>query len=83
MANTLLSQVWQEAGTHASEVFVLQQLEMILTEAGKIPQRLQLGEVHVIDNGDGNALSSLVQVYPQMISQYLNAVEQILAIKLS
>ena len=83
MANTLLSQVWQEAGTHASEVFVLQQLEMILTEAGKIPQRLQLGDVSVIDNGDGNALSSLVQVYPQMISQYLKAVEQILAIKLS
>lgn len=83
MANTLLSQVWQEAGSHASEVFVLQQLEMILTEAGKIPQRLQLGEVNVIDNGDGNALSSLVQVYPQMISQYLNAVEQILDVKLS
>ena len=83
MSNTLLSQVWQESGSHASEVFVLQQLEMILTEAGKIPQRLQLGEVSVIDNGDGNALSSLVQVYPQMISQYLNAVEQILDIKLS
>lgn len=83
MANTLLSQVWQESGQQASEVFVLQQLEMILTEAGKIPQRLQLGEINVIDNGDGNALSSLVQVYPQMISQYLQTVEQILNIKLA
>lgn len=83
MANTLLSQVWQEAGSQASEVFVLQQLEMILNEAGKIPQRLQLGDINVIDNGDGNALSSLIQVYPQMISQYLTAVEQILNVKLA
>ncbi len=83
MANTLLSQVWQDAGNQASEVFVLQQLEMILNEAGKIPQRLQLGDINVIDNGDGNALSSLIQVYPQMISQYLTAVEQILNVKLA
>lgn len=83
MANTLLSQVWQDAGSHASEVFVLQQLEMILAEAGQIPQRLRLGEINVVDNGDGNAISSLVQVYPQMISQYLKAVEQILNVRLA
>jgi flotillin len=83
IANTLLSEVWQQAGANASEVFLVQQLETILQEASQIPKRLHLEEINVIDSGDGNSLSNLLQIYPQMISQYLKSVEQILNIPIT
>ena len=69
--NDLLSKVWQEMGTDASEVFLIQQLETILQEAIKIPHKLHLDNVNVVDNGDGKSLSTLVKVYPEIVGQFL------------
>ena len=63
-ASQLLVKVWQETGVDASELFLVQQLDMVLKEAGRIPSRLHLGEVSVIDNGDGKAIASLLNAYP-------------------
>jgi flotillin len=80
LVNNLLSQVWQETGTDASEVFLIQQLETILQEAVKIPRKLHLDSVSIVDNGDGKSLSTLVKVYPEIIGQFLNSVNQILGV---
>jgi flotillin len=53
LVNDMLSQVWQETGRDASELFLIQQIETVLREAVQIPGRLQLDKVNVIDNGDG------------------------------
>ena len=79
-ANEMLSQVWQETQVNASELFVIQQLETILKEAVEIPRRLQLNKVSVVDNGDGESLASLVKVYPQILTQYLESIHQTLGI---
>ncbi|QDZ39911.1 flotillin family protein [Euhalothece natronophila Z-M001] len=81
--NEMLAQVWQETGVDASELFLVQQMEMILKQATKVPHRLHLGEVSVIDNGDGKALASLSNAYPEMIRQFLQQSEETLGIKLS
>ena len=78
--NDLLSKVWQEMGTDASEVFLIQQLETILQEAIKIPHKLHLDNVNVVDNGDGKSLSTLVKVYPEIVGQFLNSINQILGV---
>jgi flotillin len=83
IVNELLSEVWKESGKQAAELFVLQQLDLILAEAGQIPKRIHLNQVNVIDNGDGSAVASLMNVYPQIISEYLRSVEQILGVKIS
>ncbi len=80
LVNDLLSQVWQETGSEASELFLIQQIEAVLKEAVQIPGRLQLDKVNVIDNGDGKAIASLVKVYPQIVGQFLNSVHQTLGI---
>lgn len=80
LVNDLLSQVWQETGTDASEVFLIQQLETILQEAIKVPRKLHLDKVNIVDNGDGKSLSTLVKVYPEIVGQFLNSVKQILGV---
>lgn len=80
LVNEMLSQVWQQTGTDASELFLIQQLETVLKEAVQIPGRLQLDKVSVVDNGDGKSLASLVKVYPEILCQFLESVNQTLGI---
>lgn len=80
LVNDMLSKVWQETGVDAAEVFLIQQIEMVLQEAAKIPTRLNLQQVSVIDNGDGKALASLINVYPEVVRQFLDRVDQTLGI---
>jgi len=82
-ASQLLVKVWQETGVDASELFLVQQLDMVLKEAGRIPSRLHLGEVSVIDNGDGKAIASLLNAYPEMVRQFLRQSEETLGIPLT
>lgn len=78
--NDMLADVWQEIGTDASQVFLIQQIETVLREAVKIPERLQLQQVNVVDNGDGKAVASLIHVYPQVVRQFLDSLHQTLGI---
>jgi len=80
--NEMLAQIWQETGVDASELFLVQQMEMILKQAANVPHRLHLGDVTVIDNGDGKALASLSNAYPEMIRQFLQQSEETLGITL-
>lgn len=78
--NDMLSQVWEKTGTDAAEVFLIQQIEMVLQKAAEIPNRVTLERVNVIDNGDGQSIASLVNAYPEMVRQFLERVDQTLGI---
>lgn len=78
--NDLFSQVWEETGTDASEVFLIQQIEMVLKQAAEIPQRVHLNRVNVIDNGDGKSIASLANAYPEIVRQFLDRVDKTLGI---
>jgi flotillin len=82
LVNELLSQVWQNTGKDASEVFLVQQIDTILKQAIEIPKRIHLNNVSVIDNGDGKSVASLVKVYPEIISQFLASAEQVLGVEI-
>ena len=79
----LLNQVWKETGSDASELFNLQQIEMILREAAKVPNRVKLKNINVIDSGDGKSVAGVVNIYPEIFRQFLETVEHILGVKLS
>ncbi|MBZ8183253.1 flotillin family protein [Oscillatoria salina] len=80
LVNDMLSQVWQETGTDAAELFLIQQIEMVLQQAAQIPGRVRLNKINVIDNGDGKALASLANAYPEIVSQFLTQVDKTLGI---
>lgn len=80
LVNEMLAQVWQDTETDVSELFLIQQLETILNEAVEIPKRLYLDKINVVDSGDGKSLASLVKVYPEILNQYLESINQTLGI---
>jgi flotillin len=80
LVNEMLSQVWQSTGKDAKELFLIQQIETVLQEAVQIPGKLQLEKVNVIDNGDGKSIASLVNVYPEIVVQFLKSINHTLGI---
>ncbi len=80
LVNELLSAVWQESGAEAAELFYIRQIETILREAAKVPKRVELENVKVIDTGDGKAIASLVNAYPEIFRQFLDNVDRTLGI---
>ena len=83
LVNTMFAQVWAETGTDATQVFLIQQIDMILQEAAEIPSRLNLEQINVIDSGDGQSLASLINVYPEVVRQFLERVDQTLGINVT
>lgn len=75
-----LSQVWRSAGPEAAELFLIQQIEMVLREAAQIPGRLHLHKVRVVDGGDGQALARLINAYPEIVQQFLQRVDSTLGL---
>ncbi|MEM9219584.1 MAG: SPFH domain-containing protein [Cyanobacteria bacterium P01_F01_bin.150] len=80
LVNEMLAEVWRETGVDATQVFLIQQIEMILQQAAEIPQRMTLEKVNVIDNGDGKSLASLLNVYPEVVRQFLARVDDTLGL---
>ncbi|MGH1396028.1 MAG: flotillin family protein [Trichormus sp.] len=80
LVNDILAQVWQETGNDAAKLFLIQQIETVLQEAVQIPKRIQLEKVNVIDNGEGKSVASLVNIYPEIVLQFLENVNRSLGI---
>jgi flotillin len=78
--NEMLAKVWQTAGPDATQIFLLQQIDMVLKEAATIPHKMHLENINVIDNGDGKSIASLANLYPEVVRQFLVQVEQTLGI---
>ncbi len=77
--NDLLSQVWRESG-NVKEMLLIQQIETVLKEAAKMPSRIKLQHINVIDSGNGESLSNLAGIYYPMVRQFLDQVDQNLGI---
>ncbi len=68
---TMLTATWKEAGADARDIFLIQQLEQIVATVVARVNSIDIGEVNVIDRGDGKALASVVAGYPAMVKQVL------------
>lgn len=80
IVNEMLAAVWAQTGTDATQVFLIQQIDMVLKEAAKIPDRLHLNHVSVVDSGDGSSIASLLNVYPEAVKRFLDQVDSTLGI---
>ena len=82
LVNDLLTQVWDEAGNTAELVFLLQQIEMVLEHATRLPGRLTLKRVTSLDGNDATSLASLVALNHVVVRQFFQQVKEILGIDL-
>ena len=82
LVNDLLTQVWNEAGSTAELVFLLQQIEMVLERATRLPGRLTLKRVTSLDGNDATSLASLVALNHVVVRQFFQQVKEILGIDL-
>ncbi len=62
-----MSEVWQEAGEDAADVFIMQQMESIMKQVGEAARQVQVREVALIDSGDGTALPNYVSSFPKIV----------------
>jgi flotillin len=82
LVNDLLTQVWDEAGSAAELVFLLQQIEMVLSQATRLPARLKLQRVTALDGNGAQSLASLVALNHVVVRQFFEQVNEILGIDL-
>ena len=82
LVNDLLTQVWEDAGSTAELVFLLQQIEMVLQQATRLPSQLRLKRVTALDGDDASSLASLVAVNHKVVRQFFDQVKDILGVDL-
>jgi flotillin len=75
-ALSALYAAWTAAGEHASEVFLLQQVDHILADVAKVTEGLVVDNVNVIDGGDGASLARYVGAYPAVVTELLDRIKQ-------
>ena len=66
---------WVDAGVHAKEVFLIQQIDRILSDVAKATEGLAVEHVNIIDNGDGTALAGYVGSYPAIVTELLSRIK--------
>ena len=82
LVNDMLTQVWEDAGSTAELVFLLQQIEMVLQQATRLPAQLQLKHVTALDGNDASSLASLVALNHKVVRQFFEQVKDILGVDL-
>ena len=80
--NDLLTQVWDSAGSTAELVFLLQQIEMVLAQATRLPSQLHLKKVTALDGNDASSLAHLIALNHVVVRQFFEQVNEILGIDL-
>lgn len=72
----MLTRSWSEAGPDARDIFLIQQVEQVLTAVAQRVKDVEVGEVNLVDRGDGRALAAFLAGYPAMVNQVLAEVSR-------
>jgi flotillin len=75
-----ISAAWSDAGSDALAIFLIEDLERLLTAAGEGVAKMRPETVNVIDSGDGSALVAYFDAYPAMLHSMLDSVRAVTGI---
>lgn len=67
-------------GPRARELFILSQLDTLVTQAAQQLKNLSVGEIHLVDPGDGRTLPLLSASYPSSVAALLGTLKDITGI---
>ena len=68
---TMMTDVWIQAGDDAKDIFLIQQLETVLTKVTDRVKALDVGEVTLVDGGDGRAIPGHIAALPATVASVL------------
>ena len=71
---------WNAMGENAREIYVIQHLDEIVSTVVDNMDDIEVGEVNVLDRGDGSALAAYAAAYPQTIAAVLRALRETIGI---
>ena len=63
----LMTEAWKKAGNDAKDIFLIQNLEVVLETVVDRVNAINVGEVNVLDSGDGAGLATYASAYPPMV----------------
>ena len=72
----MMTDTWLTAGDDARDIFLIQQLEQILTTVTDRVKNLEIGEVTILDSGDGRALAGHLAALPATVTAVLREFKQ-------
>ena len=67
----MMTTAWLSAGADAKDIFLIQQLEEVLQTVVARVKGSSVGEVVLLDSGDGSALPTYIASYPAAVRQVL------------
>jgi flotillin len=82
-ALTLLAGEWGQAGVIGRELYVLQHLDQLVAHAAARVANSSLGELTVIDGGDGNSYSQAIAMHPAAVARVMEAIGQVLGVDMA
>jgi flotillin len=85
MARSLdeVASAWRDSGGRAMDMFVLQHLDQIFNDVAAAAQRVKVGEVNLIDGGDGKTIPAYAAAYPATMSALFAQVSNTLGIDIA
>lgn len=85
MARSLaeVAAAWRDSGGKAMDMFVLQHLDAIFGDIANAARRVKVGEVNLIDGGDGKTIPSYAAAYPATMGSLLEQVTKTLGVDIA
>jgi flotillin len=78
-----VASAWRESGGRAMDMFVLQHLDTIFAEVARAARKLKVGEVNLVDGGDGRTISAYAAAYPATVGAPLREITNTLGVDIS
>jgi flotillin len=78
-----VASAWRDSGGRAMDMFVLQHLDAIFGDVAAAAKRIKVGEVNLIDGGDGKTLPAYAAAYPATMSALLEQVTKTLGVDIA
>jgi flotillin len=78
-----VANAWRESGGRAMDMFVLQHLDQIFGEIALAAGRVKVGEVNLIDGGDGKTIPAYAAAYPATMAALFEQVKNTLGIDIA
>jgi flotillin len=82
-ALTMLAGEWGQAGVIGRELYVLQHLDQLVAHAAARVANSSLGELTVIDGGDGNSYSQAIAMHPAAVARVMAAIGEVLGVDMA
>ena len=82
-ALTLVAEQWGHAGALGRELYVLQHLDELALRAAERVSKTRIGELVVVDGGDGASFTQAVAMYPAAVARVIAEVGQVLGVDIA